>query len=135
MRRGPRALPTLVAAVAVVEFAGACIRVGPRAERYPPAISARGAATRLYDIHEPHRAVASGELIAVTDSGVVVNDGAHLVHVVRARYLVAEVKGVGRFELRPDARWAAIAARFRPVSRFPQGLSPELERRYVAARR
>jgi hypothetical protein len=71
----------------------------------------------------------------VTDSGVAIDDGARLVHVAHGLFRVVNVRGVGRFEQRSTTSCATIAERLRPLSRFPQGLTPELERRYLAARR
>ena len=123
---GALAVGALAASVA------ACAEIGPVPHRFAPAISPRGADVRL--VTSDSTVLARGELVAVSDSVVVLDYGKRLLRLPPSAFALVDVKGLGRFHASP-ARWRGTVAAVRPVSRFPQGLTPELEQRLLASRR
>ena len=121
-----------LAGVALLAATIGCFHFGPTPQEYAPAVSPRGAHVRLGA--DLYTTLAAGELVAVTDSGLLLDDGTRLAHIARSRFTVVRVRGARVYEFRPS-QWARIADHLRPFSRFPQGLTPELERRSMSLRR
>ena len=104
-------------------------RVGQSAEKYPPAKTPLGVEATLVLIHQ----MFSAELLAVRDSEIVVLHGKQVTLVPysairRGTFAHQSVTITGQH---PPT--VASLARLRLLSRFPQGISPELERRLLAA--
>ena len=111
--------------------ASGCIDLGPTPWTLAPAISPRGAKVRL--LAADGTLLARGELIALADSGVVLDDGVRLLHLPRRTFSAIDAKPIGRFATTPESKWRATVASLRPAARFPQGLTPALERRWLEA--
>ena len=117
------------AAVALLLLLTAC-HYGPNIADFPPATQAAGA-----DVQLASRGwKVSGELVAVRDTALLVRAGTRLVLVPWAR--------VQQLELRPRLGVYDVGFRrpndetfryLRLVSRFPQDLTPEVERALLAA--
>ena len=103
---------------------------GPDVADFPPATQGAGAAVRL----ARRGWNLAGELRAVRDTAVLVRDGSRLVLVPWARVQVIELRPrLGVYEVgyrRPNDETYRY---LRLVSRFPQGLTPELENALLAA--
>lgn len=121
-------MPRILGVVAVALIAAAC-PVGTPAGRFAPA---RGPAGVVADLRLVERGRVQGELLAVTDSALVIRDSA----IALVRYAsiregaFRQVVGVA-FNRRAPRR--GDQERLRRVSRFPQGLSPELLQRLLQA--
>jgi len=125
--------------VLVVGALGLACVYGLPARRYEPALGPRGVAATVW-IHPPgsarrprERMLLGGELMEVRDAGLVVGAARGLVLVpygaiARATFAQTGIVLEGR---PPDP---APRERLRLISRFPQGLSPELLRRILDAR-
>lgn len=117
----------------LVAVAGACT-IGPRVEEFPPARSPVGV---VADIQTREARRLSGELLVVEDSALLILS-ARTTRVTRVPY-----RTIRRAEFR-QLSWATIRdgkppdrgkrSRLALVSRFPQGLSPELLARFMEAR-
>ena len=105
-------------------------QVGPSIRNFQPAASARGVQTYLR--LGKHRTQVEGELLAVRDSTLLVlRDGERVavvpIHLIRsARFEKVDILMEGN---RLSAR---DRERLRLFSRFPAGLTPELEARLLA---
>ena len=118
----------LVTALIAVSLVTSC-RFGPKLEDMHLARSPRGTTMQVTTVG---RAV-SGELLAVTDSGLVVLEGRRMVTIPFVEIRDArssELGGGYRFsgQKRPNA---GSIARLRRVSHFPQGITPEIQARLV----
>lgn len=114
----------LFAALIAVSLATGC-RFGPKMEKLSIARSPSGAAIEAATFTGP----VKGELLSVTDDGVVVLQANRLINVRFAEIRDARIKELGsdyRFggEKRPDPD---TMTRLRRVSRFPQGITPEIQ--------
>jgi len=126
-------LSSIPAAAAALTLA-ACT-LGSRPATFAPARSPQGVEARIA-LWGPRRTVTAlvGELLSVTDSGLVVLSAdrrvvhAHWPAQVSATFRQVPVRLTGGQA--PDAR---ARERLRLVSRFPQGLSPELTARLLAS--
>lgn len=108
--------------------AAACL-VGTPAGKFEPA---RGPAGVWVDLRLADRGRLAGELLAVADSALVVRDSAiTLVRFLSIREGAFRQVGTVRFNRRAPAR--GDRERLRRVSRFPQGVSPELMQRLLQA--
>lgn len=107
--------------------AGACY-FGPSVENFPPATAPGGADVTV----RLRRRAVQAELIAVSDSALVVRDEARL---LRVRWADVEYVRVARFgEFYPYRAGAPRELdQLRRVSRFPQGLTPQIERTMLGA--
>jgi hypothetical protein len=124
MRRPP------ILAVAALLLAGC--HVGTKVEEFPPARAAEGLAA---EVRVPSGRVLAGELLEVTETAIVLRH-AHD-HIVRIPY------GAIRDARFPAAKGYGFAGPIPPMSktketlrrlsRFPQGLSPELLARLLEA--
>lgn len=127
--------PSLLLALALPLLAGACF-FGPSVEGFAPARTATGVGARLL-LRESPRApgdVLRGELLAVPDdTTLVVRDGVSFYR-VRWRAVRTLTVADARIELRGGPRLPAKSAeRLRLLSRFPQGITPALERGLLGA--
>ncbi|HEU4748584.1 MAG TPA: hypothetical protein VFS56_08800 [Gemmatimonadaceae bacterium] len=118
----------LFAALIAISLAAGC-RFGPKMEKLSIASSPRGAMIEAATLTGP----VNGELLSVTDDGVVVLQANRVVNVRFAEIRGARFRELGsdyRFggERRPDAD---RMARLRRVSRFPQGITPEIQARLL----
>jgi len=107
----------------------ACAR-GPRASSFAPALKPSGAAVTI----DSGKRTFDGELLAVSDTALVLLRGGM---VAVARYWAIEDVILPQFDAtyairsaRPDT---ATLSKLRLRSRFPQGLTPELLARLLAA--
>jgi hypothetical protein len=107
----------------------ACAR-GPRASSFAPALRPGGAAVTL----DSGQRTFDGELLAVTDTALVLLRGGM---VAVAPYGAIEDVMLPQFDADYAIRYArpdtATLSRLRLRSRFPQGLTPELLARLLAA--
>lgn len=118
----------LFAALVAISLATGC-RFGPKMEKLSVARGPGGAAIEAATLTGP----VNGELVSVTDDGVVVLQANRLINVRFAEIRNARFKELGsdyRFggQKRPDPD---RIARLRRVSRFPQGITPEIEARLL----
>jgi hypothetical protein len=103
----------------------ACFHIGPTAERFPLALGPNGATVTVQTTSQS----ATGELLAVRDDGVVILRGSKLtlapfadLHSVKVAVLSDYSIGAGAPP--PDRR-----ARLNALSRYPQGIGAELQRK------
>ena len=107
--------------------------VGTKPQAFQPAITPRGVATTL-EI-SGHREPVAGELIAVTDSALLVLTAApepNLTLIHYDRIFGGKFRQLGvrlRDQRRPDPE---DREKLRLVSRFPQGMTPELTAAFLA---
>ena len=123
--------------IAVLVLCAGC-SVGPRASEHPLALVAGGAKLEI-ELIKADRGVGvggrliSGELLAVTDSGLWVLADAHPSWVAYAIIHQAVFDQTGDDDLAgPEAPPLKERNRLRLESRFPQGISPELMRKLLA---
>lgn len=114
-------------ATAALMAASAC-HVGTRASSYAPAQHAEGA----WVAYGPTTAQDTAELLAASDSDIVVVRNGALLRIPYAAVPHLDIAAAG-VHLERKAPSAAELERTRLLSRFPQGISPDLERRLVAA--
>ncbi|MDQ3697796.1 MAG: hypothetical protein M3373_07200 [Gemmatimonadota bacterium] len=117
-------MKTSIAVLLAISLAAGC-RFGPQIENFDLARSPRGA---IVHVTRATGAV-SGELLAVTEDGLVVLEGTRMVSVPfseirNARFpdLGASYRILGRQRPDPEAM-----AKLRRVSHFPQGITPEIQ--------
>ena len=121
-RPGTRLLPALA-----VLLAAACY-FGPTLEDFPAATTPAGAQVRLL-----RRGWSlAGELLAVRDSAVLVRQDRHVVLVPWRRVTLLVVPKTGEFPIEGKPPKRALLDRLRLMSRFPQDLTPEVERALLA---
>lgn len=118
----------IFAALVAVSLAAAC-RFGPKIEQVSLARSPRGA---LYEVTRVAGAV-NGELLAVTNEGLVLLDRQHMVTIPFVEIRDARSRELGKdYRVRngktPDPQ---LMARLRRVSHFPQGITPEIHARLL----
>jgi len=113
----------------VVVFVSACT-MGPRLESFAPSASPAGIELSL----ELERSRLAGELLAVADTSLLLAvswpkvDYPQLVQ-IPLRRVHQSTSALGTWR-----RWSdGITARYRPLSRYPQGVSAELKARLAAA--
>jgi hypothetical protein len=111
--------------------ASAC-RWGTRVERFPAATTPFGATMAITG---PDRRLLDGELLAATDSGLLVARQARVTFVPYATIASARVVGLDQAYMlaRGRAPDAERLTRLRRVSRFPQGLSDDVLARLLRA--
>jgi hypothetical protein len=73
-----------------------------------------------------------GELLAVTDSGLMMIVSGRVAYVPRASITTLS-GGWANFRWNNSAPWSDVATRLRPISRYPQGISPALQRALLMA--
>ena len=119
----------VVLALAIVSLPATACVIGPKLAVYPPAHGPQGAAVAI----RVGRSTITGEAIAVTDSGVVTVHEGQLAFVPWPAIDDLSVNGI-RSSYIParDGPEPSRRARIARLSRFPQGLTPELERRLLA---
>jgi hypothetical protein len=121
-------MPRVLGVVAVALIVAAC-PVGTPAGRFEPARGPGGVAA---DLRLVERGRVRGELLALTDSALVIRDSA--IAVVRyASIREGTFRQVGAVSFNRRAPRDGDRDRLRRVSRFPQGLSPELLQRLLEA--
>lgn len=118
----------LATALIAVSLVAGC-RFGPKIEDVQLARSPRGTMMQVTTVN---RALA-GELLAVTDSALVVLEGRRMVTVPFVEIRDARSSELGREyrfsgQKRPNAE---SMARLRRVSHFPKGITPEIQARLV----
>ena len=122
-----RALATRGVAVLAALLVTACY-FGPKLADFPAATQPVGADVKLV-----RRGWSlAGELVAVRDTAVLVRQDRHLVLVPWRRVTAVVVPKMGEFMIggRPPRR--EVRDRLRRVSRFPQDMTPEVERALLA---
>lgn len=117
-----------VAALLAVSLVTAC-RFGPRIEQVSLARSPRGA---MYEVKRV-AGVVNGELLAVTDEGLIVLEGRRMVTVPFADIRDARSTELGKDYRVRDGKTPnpQLMARLRRVSHFPQGITPEIQARLL----
>jgi hypothetical protein len=117
-----RLVPVLTLGLGLI---GAC-QIGTHAKNYAPA---RGPAGAILDLRFSDKSRARAELLAVEDSALLVVENAQLARVPLAQIRSARGPKVAfDSRLRSDTR-----ERLRLLSRYPQGVSPEMEGRLLQA--
>ncbi|HEY5021107.1 MAG TPA: hypothetical protein VII30_01335 [Gemmatimonadaceae bacterium] len=105
----------------------ACIHVGPSAEKFPLALSPNGATVTIQTTSQ----AVVGELLAVRDDGIVILRGSKLALAPYSDLQSAKVAdlpySIGAGAPPPDRR-----ASLNAVSRYPQGIGAELQRKLLA---
>ena len=102
---------------------------GPKLQDFPSATTPAGAEVRVV-----RRGWSlAGELLAVRDSGVVVRQDRHVVLVPWRRVANVVVPRVGRFPIGGKPPKGALREQLRLMSRFPQDMSPAVERALLAS--
>ena len=117
--------PTLAVMAAAALAAAACI-VGPALENFPPAQSPHGISLDL----RLENGRVQGELLEVRDSAYVILHAGRVTLVPYRRVRVA-LMPAGTVDALNTAPTPAIRERLRLLSRFPQGLTPEIEQRLL----
>lgn len=128
-----RPLRTLV--LALPFLAGACF-FGPSLRGFAPARTPMGVEARVLLRERPRASVTDlrGELLAVPDDTTLVVRAGASFYRVRWRAVRLLVVADARIELAGGERLPAPGAeRLRLLSRFPQGITPTLERELLAA--
>ncbi len=120
---GPAPLRPLAAAVL---FLGACL-VGTTGRGYAPA---KGPAGATVSLELDGKRVVSGELLAVEDTALLVLQERRLIRVPAGSI---ESGKAPKISFTGDRLVAATRERLRLISRYPQGVSPELESRLLRA--
>jgi hypothetical protein len=105
----------------------AACSVGTTGKNYPPAKGPAGASVML---ELGGKRTLAGELLAVEDSSLVVQAGGRLHRVSLPSIRSGKAP---KISFTGPALNDSIQGRLRLVSRFPQGISPELERRLLEA--
>jgi hypothetical protein len=118
-------MPHLFRVTPILLLLAACM-VGTRAQNYQPA---KGPAGATINLELTDRQKLSGELLAVEDTSLLVLRGKELVRVALPRIRRASAPRVG-FRTRMNDR---IREQLRLISRYPQGVTPELEARLLQA--
>jgi hypothetical protein len=111
--------------IALILLAGCA--VGSKAKNYAPAQGPAGATVELELVGKP---ALTGELLAVADSSLLVQSDGRL-HRVRWS-LIASGKAPKVSFTGPTPE-AEVRERLRLISRYPQGVSPELQSRLLQA--
>ena len=111
--------------VALLLLAGCA--VGSKAKNYAPAQGPAGATLELELAGE--RAL-TGELLAVTDSSLLVQSDSRL-H--RVRWSLIDSGKAPKISFSGPAPKPEVRERLRLISRYPQGVSPELQSRLLQA--
>lgn len=124
MTHTPRGLLTAVAATMLL---GAC-RVGPTVETYTAARVPEG--VRI-DARTEHESIA-GEVIEVRDTALVALNGGRLVLVPWEALRNVRVTGLSVIPTRGSWMTPEDRAALRRLSRFPQGMTPEIQARFLA---
>jgi hypothetical protein len=117
-------MKSLYAALIAVSLIAGC-RFGPKIDQVSLARSPRGA---LYEVTTVTR-VVYGELLAVTDDGLILGEGRRMVTVPFSEIRDARSSELGSdYRVRDRKRPSPEAmARLRRVSHFPQGITPEIQ--------
>lgn len=123
-----RSLASLALAITLGMVAAAC-HVGPDVATYPPATSPHGAVGNF----EVGTTSFEAELLAVRDSSFVVLRNRQVVEVPFANVASSSFPHVSIQVSRKALPSAEELAQLRILSRFPQGLSAELERKLLDA--
>ena len=124
----------LLITLAAIALGGCALRHGPRAETLAVAQSARGLEASL----RIGKTWFSGELMAIADTVVVLDSGKEVLHVPLSRVSEARFRDTSDDKFRehyegPLLRSPAAQKRLRLLSRFPHGLTPEVEAKLLAA--
>ena len=121
-------MPRVRAVAGLSMLAAACL-LGTPAGKFEPARGPRGVTAELRLVERGH---LQGELLAVAESALVVRTS--VITVVRYQSLrVGVFRQVGTVSFGGRAPANRDRERLRRVSRFPQGLSPELLQRLLQA--
>ena len=122
-----RATRGLIAALGAGVLLGAC-RIGPTVENYTAARVPEG--VRI-DARTEDEAIV-GEVIEVRDTALVALAGGRLVLVPWEALRNVRITGLTMIPTRGRWMTAEHRAAVRQLSRFPQGMSPEIQRRFLA---
>ena len=122
----PRVTRAMLALALLV--AGACY-FGPRLTDFPAATQPAGTQVRLMR----RGWMLEGELLAVRDSAVLVRQDRHVVLVPWRRVAYLVVPKVATLATGGKPPGAALRERLRLMSRFPQDLTPAVERALLAS--
>ena len=120
--------PPIVTVVALASLASGC-SYGMTADRFKPAREPAGVAVHL----QTSAGTLSGELIEVTDSALVVLAGKTLRKVPFSAVASGRVDQTNITIAAGQIPQLVLRERLRRLSRYPQGLSPELLRALLAA--
>jgi hypothetical protein len=106
----------------------ACFHIGPTADKFPLALGPNGATVTVQTTSQS----ATGELLAVRDDGVVMLRGAKLAFAPFADLRSVKVAVLSDYSIGAGAPPPDRRARLNAVSRYPQGISAELQRKLLA---
>ena len=106
----------------------ACFHIGPTADKFPLALGPNGAMVTVQTTNQ----WATGELLAVRDDGVVILRGSKLAIAPFADLRSVKVTVLSDYSIGAGAPPPDRRARLNAVSRYPQGIGPELQRKLLA---
>jgi len=106
----------------------ACFRFGPTAATFPLAALPNGATVSVQTAGQ----TANGELLAVRDDGLVILRGPRLAFVPYSNLRGARVAELPDYSVGAGAPEPARRAKLTAVSRYPQGIGAELQRKLLA---
>lgn len=130
MRRSRTRLALGAALAAALLLSPAC-RWGPRLERFEPATAPRGATLQVTTAQPG--GLWEAELLAVSDSGVLVRTGRPLVFLRWEQVRRGAVEDLGaEYRFGGGRPSGDVVERLRLVSRFPQGVDATLLQRLLA---
>ena len=106
----------------------ACFKVGPSTQDLSLATIPNGARVAV----QTNTQQVSGELLAVRDSGIVIVFGGRMALVPYPSIRRVMVNELGQYSVGAGTPSAENRAKLNLVSRYPQGIGAELERRLLA---
>lgn len=106
----------------------ACFHFGPTADKFLLATGPNGATVTVQTASQS----ATGELLAVRDDGVVILRGAKLAFAPFADLRSVKVPVLSDYSIGAGAPPLDRRARLNALSRYPQGISAELQRKLFA---
>ena len=123
---------TLIALLALPTLVGGCV-IGPKLATFGPATTPAGVDVML----QVERTQITGELLAVEDTAVLIvlrtPDGGKTGGPPLVRVPTRKISYVGG-TVTMRGRWGNMhTARLRPLARYPQGVTPDLEARLAEA--
>jgi hypothetical protein len=106
----------------------ACFYVGPSAASFPLASSPNGATVYVQTASQ----AAAGELLAVRDDGIVIQNGSRLAFVPYANLRSAKVVELSDHSIGAGAPPLDKRAQLNAVSRYPQGIGAALQQKLLS---
>ena len=105
-----------------------CFHIGPSVEDFPLASRPNGATVTIQTTSHS----ATGELLAVRDDGVVIQQGSKLAFAPYSDLRSVSVAELADYSIGAGAPPPERRANLNAVSRYPQGIGAELQRKLLA---